>query len=174
MRTTNVIPVALIIMLLVTFGCSTTSTEGQSTAEPAPPVEQPEPQIATPTPAPEPVAKVDDGRTLFLDQLIFFDFDSTVLRPEAQAILQSKAQWLRDNPDVVAVIIEGHCDERGTNAYNVALGAKRAEAVKNYLIDLGVEISRLQTKSYGEEKPVAFGKSEEAWSQNRRANFVIN
>jgi peptidoglycan-associated lipoprotein len=111
---------------------------------------------------------------MFINQLVYFDFDSAVLKPEAQLLLQGKAQWLQDNPGVTAIIIEGHCDERGTEGYNMALGAKRAEAVKNYLTSLGVDISRLETQSYGEEKPAATGNTEEAWSKNRRTSFVIN
>jgi len=112
------------------------------------------------------------ARNMFMSDDIHFDFDSAVLVPAAQEILQSKATWLQDNPDNT-VIIEGHCDERGTNAYNLALGDRRAEAVKAFLEDLGIAASRMTTISYGEEKPVDPGHNEEAWAKNRRAHFVI-
>lgn len=177
MKSMKLMAYAVVVMMLFVSACSKTVMENQSTtdqdAQPAP---SPEPVVAAPAPAPEPPPKDTsaEGRTMFINQLVYFDFDSAVLKPEAQSLLQGKAQWLQDNPDVTAIIIEGHCDERGTDAYNMALGAKRAEAVKNYLTNLGVDISALETQSYGEEKPAALGHNEEAWSQNRRASFVLN
>lgn len=176
MKTMKLMAFAVIVVMLFVSACSKTVMENQSTtdqdAQPAP---SPEPVAAAPAPAPEPPQDTSaEGRTMFINQLVYFDFDSAVLKPEAQSLLQGKAQWLQDNTDVTAIIIEGHCDERGTEAYNMALGAKRAEAVKNYLSNLGVDISRLETQSYGEEKPAALGHNEEAWSQNRRAGFVLN
>jgi peptidoglycan-associated lipoprotein len=84
-----------------------------------------------------------------------------------------KAAWLRANPNA-AVTIEGHCDERGTNEYNLALGDRRADSAKSYLVDLGIAASRLTTVSYGEERPVCSQQNEECWSKNRRAHFVVN
>lgn len=108
----------------------------------------------------------------FLNENVYFDFDNASLDYQAQELLKQKAMWLRDNPDTNAVI-EGHCDERGTNAYNLALGERRAESAKMFLVNLGISDARLTTISYGEEKPVDMGQNEEAWAKNRRAVFVL-
>jgi peptidoglycan-associated lipoprotein len=102
---------------------------------------------------------------------IYFDFDKYDLRPEARDILNANAAWLKANPSA-RVEIEGHCDERGTNEYNLALGAKRAQAAKDYLVTLGVSKDRLSTISYGEELPVCKEQNEGCWQKNRRARFV--
>lgn len=112
------------------------------------------------------------AKNMFINENIYFDFDKYNLLPLAQQILQRKAEWLRNNPDV-SVIIEGHCDERGTNEYNLALGDRRAESARTYLINLGIAGSRLTTVSYGEERPVDSGHNEIAWAKNRRAHFTI-
>ena len=111
-------------------------------------------------------------KTTFLKELILFDFDSAVLSSTAQYRLTRKAEYLNQNSGV-KIIIEGHCDNRGTNEYNLALGERRAEAAKAFLVDLGVSASRLTTISYGEERPFAKGAYEGAWAKNRRAHFVI-
>jgi peptidoglycan-associated lipoprotein len=103
---------------------------------------------------------------------VYFEFDKSRLTDEAKAILQDNAQWLRDNPDI-RVQIEGHCDERGTIEYNLALGERRAMSVRNYLVSLGIDPNRLYTISYGEERPAVLGHNEEAGAQNRRAEFKI-
>ncbi|AAM71877.1 MAG TPA: peptidoglycan-associated lipoprotein Pal [Chlorobaculum sp.] len=103
---------------------------------------------------------------------IFFDFDSSALSSEAQEQLNQNAAWMQKNP-TSAVIIEGHCDERGTDEYNIALGERRAEAARMYLVNLGVSGGRLSTVSYGEEKPFDPGHNEEAWAKNRRDHFVV-
>ena len=108
----------------------------------------------------------------FENQDILFEFDSAVLTATAQEILRDKARWLESNPKLT-VIIEGHCDDRGTNEYNLALGEKRAQSTQNYLVTLGIDSSRLNTVSYGEERPLVAGTSEEAREKNRRAHFVI-
>lgn len=113
------------------------------------------------------------AKNRFLNENIHFEFDRSNLLPEAQEILRSKAQWLRDNPDALA-IIEGHCDERGTNEYNLALGDRRANSAKAYLVDLGIAASRLTCISYGEERPLDPGHNEEAWAKNRRAQFTMD
>jgi peptidoglycan-associated lipoprotein len=113
------------------------------------------------------------ARDMFLSEDIFFEFDSAVLLAEAQEILRKKAEWLINNPEATATI-EGHCDERGTNEYNLALGERRAESAKAFLVDLGVQGSRLSTISYGEERPLDPGHNEEAWAKNRRGHFTIN
>ena len=108
----------------------------------------------------------------FVNEDVHFAFDSSLLDAEAERILEQKATWLQDN-GAVSVQIEGHCDERGTSAYNLALGERRANSVQEYLTVLGVDPSRLSTISYGEEVPFAPGHDEAAWSLNRRAHFVI-
>jgi len=109
---------------------------------------------------------------IVLNKDIFFEFDKATLTPEAIERLTKNGQWLRSNSDV-AITIEGHCDERGTNAYNLALGERRAESVKMFLTGLGIEQSRLATISYGEERPLDLGHGETSWSRNRRAHFLI-
>lgn len=103
---------------------------------------------------------------------IFFDFDRADLRPDARDTLRANADWLKSNQSA-RIEIEGHCDERGTNEYNLALGAKRAQSAKDYLVSLGISGERLSTISYGEEIPVCSGHEESCWRQNRRARFVI-
>lgn len=112
------------------------------------------------------------AKNRFLNENVYFDFDNATLDYQAQELLKQKAMWLRDNPDA-NVVIEGHCDERGTNAYNLALGERRAESAKTFLVNLGISGMRLTTISYGEEKPVDMGQNEEAWAKNRRAAFVL-
>lgn len=104
---------------------------------------------------------------------IYFEFDKSTLTPAAQDNLLRKAEWLRENPDAT-VTIEGHCDDRGTNEYNLALGDRRAESAKAFIVDLGIEASRLTPISYGEERPVDPRNNEEAWAKNRRDHFVVN
>lgn len=101
---------------------------------------------------------------------IFFDYNSYSLRPDALEILHANADKIKDTPNVV-IQIEGHCDERGTQEYNLALGEKRALATREHLMNLGISGDRLITISYGEEDPVALGHDESAWSQNRRSQF---
>jgi peptidoglycan-associated lipoprotein len=108
----------------------------------------------------------------FENEDIYFDFDSIQLTPEAIDILAKKGKWLRDNPSA-RVTIEGHCDNRGTNEYNLALGEGRAQSAKTFLTDLGIDISRLNTISYGEERPLDPQQTEMAWAKNRRVHFVI-
>ncbi|NMW21158.1 MAG: peptidoglycan-associated lipoprotein Pal [Chlorobiaceae bacterium] len=122
--------------------------------------------VETPKPLPPPPPVV----TATLGD-IFFDFDRSEIRAEARDQLQTNYHWLEENASR-KVIIEGHCDERGTNEYNLALGERRANSAKDYLINLGAAPGRLNTVSYGEEKPFASGHNEEAWAQNRRDHFV--
>jgi peptidoglycan-associated lipoprotein len=104
---------------------------------------------------------------------IYFDFDSSALLPVAQDMLRLKAEHLRAMPQL-SVTIEGHCDERGTDAYNLALGERRAEAVKAFMLNLGISANQMNTISYGEERPISLGKNENSWAKNRRAHFAIN
>lgn len=103
---------------------------------------------------------------------VFFGFDRYDLTPEAQDMLRAQAEWLKDYP-TVDVIIEGHCDERGTREYNLALGERRANAVKNYLVALGVNGARIETVSYGKERPAVLASTPEAWAKNRRGVMVV-
>jgi len=112
------------------------------------------------------------SKNRFLNENVYFAFDDSSLDYQAQELLKQKAVWMRDNPDT-NVVIEGHCDERGTNAYNLALGDRRAESVKSFMVNLGISSVRMTTISYGEERPVDLGHNEEAWAKNRRAAFVI-
>jgi len=105
-------------------------------------------------------------------QNIYFDFDRYFLRPEAKEILAKNAEYLKANPSVKTKI-EGHCDERGTVEYNLALGEKRARSAMEYLINLGIEPKRISIISYGKERPVDPDHNEEAWAKNRRDEFVI-
>lgn len=187
-RSTPRATVTLALLLLVTlWGC----------AKKQPPVTRPMPPPPPPTeapapapPAPEPVAepaivapaplKEDKLATGTLDELnresplkpVFFDFDSAELTSDAQATLTANAGVLKKYARWV-VTIEGHCDERGTAEYNLALGERRAVAAKAYLVSLGIDADRLRPVSYGKEFPFDPGHTEEAWAKNRRGHFVI-
>jgi peptidoglycan-associated lipoprotein len=108
----------------------------------------------------------------FENEDIYFEFDSAALLPMAQEILKKKAAYLETNPGV-SVVVGGHCDERGTSEYNLALGDRRARSAASFLVDLGISASRLTAISYGEERLIDSGSNEEAWAKNRRAHFVI-
>jgi peptidoglycan-associated lipoprotein len=102
----------------------------------------------------------------------FFDFDKYEIRPEDAKVLDSNASWLKTNLNLL-VLIEGHCDERGTNEYNLALGERRAKSAMNYLVSQGVQASRITIISYGEERPQCTEHSEACWAKNRRAHFLV-
>lgn len=104
---------------------------------------------------------------------VFFDFDKSDIKPEGQKTLEKQAAWLKKYPNVT-VTVEGHCDDRGTREYNLALGARRAAAVKKALIALGIPANRISTISYGKERPAVVGDNEAAWAQNRRGVTVVN
>jgi len=108
----------------------------------------------------------------FLNTDIYFEYNKSTLRYDSKEELVKKAEYMNKNLDIY-VVIEGHCDERGSEEYNLALGEKRAKTAKDYLVDLGVSPLRIKTVSYGEERPVDPRSSEEAWARNRRAHFVI-
>lgn len=103
---------------------------------------------------------------------IYFDFDRFDIRPPADTALKTTAAWLLKNP-AITIEIAGHCDERGTNEYNMALGERRANAARKYLTEQGIASTRMRTVSYGEERPVDSGHDETAWSKNRRAEFTV-
>lgn len=117
---------------------------------------------ARPAPAP---ARIDL-------ETIYFEFDDSSLRPDSKAALRASAGTLKQNPNI-RIEVQGNCDERGSNEYNLALGNRRAESARRYLIDLGINSSRLSTVSYGEERPAVRGSNEVAWARNRRDEFVI-
>ena len=108
----------------------------------------------------------------FVEENIHFDFDKYDLKPKAMMILDEKAAYLREHPEV-RVLVEGHCDDRGTNEYNLALGDRRANSAKNYLVRSGVAESRITTISYGEEQPLCMEQTESCWWRNRRDQFQI-
>lgn len=172
MRKTPALILVLTMALLAVFaaGCAKKAAEAPPTPPPAPPVVQPvTPEPTTPAPeTPVPVPSVTAGD--FTD--VFFDLDSYTLRDDAKAALDRAAKLLRDQANV-NVTLEGHCDERGTVEYNQALGEKRANAARDYLVNAGVPAARIQSLSYGKERPFAEGHDESAWSQNRRAHFVV-
>jgi peptidoglycan-associated lipoprotein len=104
---------------------------------------------------------------------VLFDTDSSVVNSDGQRILERQAAWLQNYP-YVYVVVEGHCDERGTREYNLALGERRADAMKKYLVSLGIDSSRIATVSYGKERPAVIGSTAEAWVQNRRGVTVVS
>jgi peptidoglycan-associated lipoprotein len=131
---------------------------------PPPPPPPPAPVVVPPVvPAPAGPEKLE---------AIYFDFDKYVIKPEFRDALKRNADWLQQNPGA-KVVVEGNCDERGTNEYNMALGQRRADAAAKYLMDLGVAKDRIGTVSYGEEKPICTEKTESCWSKNRRDDFVV-
>jgi peptidoglycan-associated lipoprotein len=123
----------------------------------------PEVKEEVPPPAPEPAFSLEP---------IFFDFDKSNITPDAKAILDKNAEWISKNP-AAKIRIEGNCDERGTNEYNMALGERRATSAKQYLVTSGIPANRLTTISYGEEKPLNPGHDEAAWAKNRRDDFKV-
>jgi len=114
------------------------------------------------------------GKFSQLDERAFFALNSAVLSSEAKATLDKHIELIKSVDQPVDFIIEGHCDERGTREYNIALGNQRAEAVKKYMVSKGIDASRLSTVSYGKEKPFATGHSEKDWSQNRTSIIVLS
>ena len=119
--------------------------------------------LPPPTPTPAPPLQFGD---------VFFDFDKWAIRRDQIATLEANIGLLKKNPDV-RIVIEGHCDERAGETYNFGLGDRRAEAVKKYLVDKGINPERLAVVSYGKQKPFEPGRNEKAWSKNRRAHFVV-
>jgi peptidoglycan-associated lipoprotein len=161
---------ALMLAALLVAGCSSTQT-----TEPAPeqaPVED--------APAPQPIQETTQDVSDFdgnvpidangrpLARTFYFEYDKAVLKPNDLAALEVHAQILRRNP-ARSVVVEGHCDERGTREYNLALGERRADSVRSFLLSAGVSARQLETVSYGEERPEDAGHSEAAWARNRRA-----
>jgi peptidoglycan-associated lipoprotein len=164
---------AILLLALVAglaASCAKKAAEAPPTPPPAPPQAETPPTPPTPPPTPPPPAPEPEKVVLEFEPA-FFDFDSYTLRDDAKTALDHDARMLRENSSS-HVTIEGHCDERGTVEYNQALGEKRAQAARDYLVSAGIEASRIQIISYGKERPFADGHDESAWQQNRRANFV--
>ena len=168
--TSKVLTGLLLTSGLALAGCATkpkelppqpTGATGTTTTNP-PPVSQPM--------GPVPGSRADFMASV-LGDTILFDTDRYNIDSEDQGILQSQAQWLARYP-AARITIEGHCDERGTRDYNLALGERRANAAKNYLVSLGIDASRITTVSYGKERPIALGSDEASWAKNRRAVTV--
>ena len=131
------------------------------TPPPAPKPEPPTPPAEAPKPAPESPLKD-----------VFFDFDKSFVRADAKKDLDQNVRWLKANPKAT-IVIEGHCDERGTREYNLGLGHRRAKSTQDYLVAAGIDAKRIKIISYGKERPFALGHDESAWKWNRRAHFVL-
>lgn len=148
----------LIPALIVAFGCTSTT--------PAPePVEKPE------TPAAEQTSKVEVSDASAMLEPVYFDTDRAVLKPGAREKLDGYAKAILEHPEWGVVRIDGHCDERGSDAYNLALGQRRAAAIERYLAERGVPGTRLATKTFGSQRPAVSGHDESAWRFNRRSEL---
>ncbi|MFZ5477724.1 MAG: peptidoglycan-associated lipoprotein Pal [Myxococcota bacterium] len=156
---------SLLIPLVLMLGCKTCKRE----VEPPPVVEPPPPVQEAPKPsvAPEPVQRMAKNFNR-----VFFEFDSATLTADGKAALDENATIMQEFSDI-KLEVQGHADERGTTEYNLALGQKRADAVVQYMLAKGISSSRVKSVSYGEERPLDGQTSEQAWSQNRRAEFRI-
>ena len=163
--------------ILVTASCTKTKKKGPSGVSPTPDVSKGETEA-------ERIKRLErEARLRELEELkrlarkfeaeaVYFDYNESFLTPMARANVKKKAAWLKNNP-AYSVLIEGHCDERGTNAYNLALGDRRANTTRKYLMFLGISEKRIRTVSYGEEKPADPGSNESAWAKNRRCEFKL-
>jgi len=161
----SIIPLILFLILAIGGCCHKKMVEPAPAPLPTTAVE-PAPVVEEPAPAPEPVAMISP-----LDP-IYFDFDKSNLKPDAIATLDKDAESLKKNPEM-KVQIEGNCDERGTNEYNMALGDRRAVSGMKYLVTLGIAAERMTTISYGEERPLDPGHNESAWAKNRRDDLKV-
>ncbi len=166
MRSLKLALIPLACLVLIAGGCGKKKPPAEVAAPP--PVETTPP----PEPPPPPPPPAQEETPQLNLQNIYFDFDRYELREDARSTLANNAKQLEGNPGV-KVTIEGHCDERGTVEYNLALGEKRASAARDYLVNYGITGDRLSTVSFGEERPVDPGHNEEAWAKNRRDAFVV-
>lgn len=158
----------LLAALLVAVGCASrkqVTTTDVETPPPPPPAQE----ETTPPPPPPQQQTEPESRATLTDA--FFDFDDASLRTDAKTALENNAKWMQSNSGS-SVIVEGHCDERGSVEYNLALGERRAKAAKEFLVSYGIAANRITTISYGKERPFDPGHDENAWAQNRRAHFV--
>jgi peptidoglycan-associated lipoprotein len=183
---------SLLLVGLVISGCAKQPATTAATAGPAP---APAPRAAAPGPAPTAAAPAGSGAApvgaaataapastarpslkefaaVAALRDVFFEFDKYDIRAEDAKTLDANATWLKANAENL-LLIEGHCDERGTNEYNLALGERRAKAAMNYLVSQGVQANRITIISYGEERPVCNEKNESCWSKSRRAHFLV-
>jgi peptidoglycan-associated lipoprotein len=172
MRTNKLRAVIVLVLAagVVLSGCRRRQPETEGVARTQPPetvVDQPD----TGRDMGDEEAMIRERAMASIQEPIYFDFDRSELRSEAREVLNQKAEAMRQFPDI-RVRIEGHADERGTVEYNLALGERRAEAARQYLIDLGIDPDRMTTVSYGEERPAVPESNEAAWAQNRRDEFV--
>ena len=170
-----------VAVLPLTEGCK--KKPPTTTEEARPPVEAPvTPETAVPPP-PAPPRDTEGAGDVMSEEITemnrkgylqdaYFDYDASDLRDDARSALSANAEWLKRYPSI-QILISGHCDERGTSAYNLALGDSRANAARAYLESLGVSGGRLRTVSYGKERPFCMDSTEDCWQQNRRAHFVI-
>ena len=157
--------------LLILSGCAKKPVAPAAELTPAAPVALTEADSAVPAGLQgEAVSEAAAPASLLKLEKVFFEFDAYTLTPQARQILARNAELLRQDP-AARLVIEGHCDERGADEYNLALGQRRADAAKNYLVSLGIAAERLTSISYGEERPAVAGADESAWAQNRRAEF---
>jgi peptidoglycan-associated lipoprotein len=145
---------------------STAGATRMTPPAPTPPTAAPQAPATAARPSPKEFTAIPELKP------IYFDFDRYDIRPADAKVLDANAQWLKSNAAQL-VLIEGHCDERGTNEYNLALGERRAKSTMNYLVSQGVQASRITIISYGEERPVCTQHNEECWSKNRRAQFLV-
>lgn len=166
---------ALALAALAFAGCSTTGSKEEGTV--APVAERGAAAGAETHGAVAPGEwkgnPLDNPDSLLFNKVVYFDFDKSEIKPEAVPVLRAHAEYLMNHPDA-RVLIEGHCDERGSREYNIALGERRANAVKSFLEAEGVDGVQLSTISYGEERPAVEGHNEAAWAKNRRAVLVYN
>ena len=187
-RAAQVTWVSLLLAGLMITGCAkrpATTAATTAAPAPAPPATSSAPAPTQPAPssgAAAPAAPAAPGQTprpspkefmaVAALKEVYFDFDKYDIRAEDAKTLDANAAWLKSNADNL-VLIEGHCDERGTNEYNLALGERRAKATMNYLVSQGIQANRITIISYGEERPVCNEKTEACWAKNRRANFLV-
>ena len=150
-----------------------TTASGDSSGQAAAPTTQSTAPAVQSTAIQGPTPGTQEHLTVNVGDRVFFDTDKSDLSADSREVLEKVAVWLNSYP-VATLLVEGHADERGTREYNLALGERRANAVSDYLIALGVNANRLQTVSFGKEQPAVLGSTEEAWAQNRRGVFKIN
>jgi peptidoglycan-associated lipoprotein len=170
----NVWMVAL-VTVAATAACGKQQAPVQPEPQTPPPVQAPPQARPAPTPTDNGAAEREAERRRIisiLEQTVHFDYDEATIRADAQERLAAKVPLLRSNPGI-RIRLEGHADERGSVEYNLALGMRRANAVRQYLMEFGIDGSRFETFSYGEDRPSVQGATESAWSQNRRAEFRI-
>jgi len=187
-RAAHVTVMSLLLAGLIISGCAKRPATTAATSAPAPAPRAAAPATAAPAPAapapgpsaaPAPATAAPTTRPSpkeFTESAalkdVFFEFDKYDIRPEDTKTLDANAAWLKSNADNL-VLIEGHCDERGTNEYNLALGERRAKSAMNYLVSQGVQANRITIISYGKERPVCNEQNESCWSKNRRAHFLV-